>query len=243
MKYLYLILFLIIPFKLKAEKITPKEIVHKIDEILNAPKDQKMKMKLVIIDKNGKEKEKLIEILQKGTDKRMGKFLLPEDQKGIGFLSLPNGVFYVYLPAMKKTQLIASQSKGGKFAGTDFTYEDLETKKYEDFWDGEIIKEDDKNYYLKMTPKTDYKSSYGSIVITVDKQNFYPVNIEFYDKGGNLIKILKRDKIEKINGYLFSKESEMKDLKSGNTTKMIIEEIKFDIGIQDNQFKPERLSN
>lgn len=243
MKYLYLILFFIVPFTLKSEKLTPKEIVNKMDEVLNAPKDQKMKMKLVVIDKNGKEKEKLIEITQKGKDKRMGKFLLPEDQKGIGFLSLPNGVFYVYLPAMKKTQLIASQSKGGKFAGTDFTYEDLETKKYADYWDGEITKEDDGNYYLKMTPKSDYKSSYGSIVIKVDKENFYPVNIEFYDKRGNLIKTLKRENLERINGYIVSKVSEMKDLKSGNTTKMIIEEIKFDTGIQDNQFKPEKLSN
>lgn len=243
MRYIYLFLLIIIPSLLNAEELTPKEIIKKMDEVLNAPKDQKIKMRLIVLDKNGKEKEKLIEILQKGMDKRMGKFLLPEDQKGIGFLSLPNGVFYVYLPAMKKTQLIASQSKGGKFAGTDFTYEDLETKKYEDFWDGELINSDNENYYLKMTPKPDFKSTYGYVIIKVNKENFYPVNIEFYDKGGNLIKTLKREKIEKINGYLVSKESEMKDLKSGNTTKMIIEEIKFDTGIQDNQFKPEKLSN
>ncbi len=243
MRYIYLFFLIIIPSILNAEELTPKEIIKKMDEVLNAPKDQRIKMRLIVIDKSGKEKEKLIEILQKGMDKRMGKFLLPEDQKGIGFLSLPNGVFYVYLPAMKKTQLIASQSKGGKFAGTDFTYEDLETKKYEDFWDGELINSDNENYYLKMMPKPDFKSSYGYVVIKVNKENFYPVNIEFYDKGGNLIKTLKREKIEKINGYLVSKESEMKDLKSGNTTKMIIEEIKFDTGIQDNQFKPEKLSN
>lgn len=242
MKRFLPVLIFIITFSINA-KITAKDVIQKLDDVINAPKDQKMKMRLIVIDTNGKEKEKLIEIIQKGNEKRMGKFLLPEDQKGIGFLSLQNGVFYVYLPAMKKTQLIASQSKGGKFAGTDFTYEDLETKKYEDYWDGEIIKEDEKNYYLKMKPKPDYKSSYGSIIITVDKEIFYPVNIEFYDKGGNMIKTLKREKIERVNGYLVSRYSEMKDLKSGNTTKMIIEDIKFDIGIQDNQFKPEKLSD
>ncbi len=240
---LFYFVFLLFPFILNAQKLKPCEIIKNVDNVLNAPKDQKMKMRLIVIDKNGKEKEKLIEIVQKGMDKRMGKFLLPEDQKGIGFLSLPNGVFYVYLPAMKKTQLIASQSKGGKFAGTDFTYEDLETKRYEDYWDGELINEDNENYYLKMTPKPNYKSSYGYVVIGVNKENFYPVNIEFYDKGGNLIKTLIRKKIEKVNGYFVSMESEMKDLKSGNITKMIIEEIKFDTGISDNLFKPEKLSN
>uniref|UniRef100_A0A7C4Y4L5 Outer membrane lipoprotein-sorting protein n=1 Tax=candidate division WOR-3 bacterium TaxID=2052148 RepID=A0A7C4Y4L5_UNCW3 len=241
MRYFIFTILFFLPFTLISEEVKADYIIKKVDEVVNAPKDQKMKMKLIVIDKDGNEREKLIEIFQKGTDKRIGRFLLPEDQKGIGFLSLPNGVFYVYLPAMKKTQLIASQSKGGKFAGTDFTYEDLESKRYSDYWDGEIIKEDDENWYLKMTPKKNYRSIYGYVITKVEKEKFFPVKLEYYDKGGNLIKTLERFKIEKVKGYLVSKESIMKDLKSGNTTKMILMDVDFDAGISDNIFNPERL--
>lgn len=220
----------------KQQSLSASQILEKVDQCINGPTDQEMKMTLVLIDKNGKEQTREIMMLQKGSDKRIGKFLAPADQKGIGFLSLPDNVFYIYLPAYKKTRRIASHIKNTKFAGTDFTYEDMEAKRYSDNWTPRLLENEGNLYQLSLMPKSDIGSQYGKIMLWVRSDNFYPVKIEYYDKGGNLAKRMTRDKVEKINGYWISKESMMEDLKSGHKTKMIVEDVKFDTGIPDNKF-------
>jgi outer membrane lipoprotein-sorting protein len=51
-----------------------------------------------------------------------------------------------------------------------------------------------------------------------------------------------REKIEKVNGYWISRESEMEDLKTEHTTRMLIVEVKFDSGLSDDKFTKRYLS-
>ncbi len=134
--------------------LTALQILTNLDDVMNAPKDQTLKQKVVLIDRKGNEKERVMQIYQKGDDKRMAKFLSPADQKGIAFLSLPNDVIYLYLPAFKKVRRIATHVKNTKFAGTDFTYEDMEAKRYSEKWIPELIKAENDNYELELKPKS-----------------------------------------------------------------------------------------
>ena len=237
-------LLLLTNFKVQAQEKTfnAGEILTKLDDVVNAPKDQDMKMKLILIDKDGKEKVREMSMLQKGSDKRLAKFLSPADQKGIAFLSLPNDIMYLYLPAFKKTRRIASHVKNTKFAGTDFTYEDMEAKRYSEKWIPELIKKEDSHHILQLIPKKGVKTDYSKLIMWVRTDNFYPAKIEHYDKGNKLYKVMVREKIEKVSGYWVSKESEMEDLKAKHKTKMILENVKFDSGLSDEVFTDRYLS-
>ncbi len=215
---------------------SPQTILEKVDAVINGPSDQEMNMKLVLIDKDGREQTREIMMMQKGNNKRIGKFISPADQKGIGFLSLPDNVFYIYLPAYKKTRRIASHIKNTKFAGTDFTYEDMEVKNYSQNWHPEMLKSDNNYYVLQLTPKKGTASEYGKIILSVRPDNFYPEKTEYYDKSGKIAKRMTSDQIEKINGCWIAKISLMEDLKSGHKTKMILEDVKFNAGLADNKF-------
>lgn len=219
-----------------AEKLSAEEILAKVDKCLSEPQDQTIRMKLVIINKKGKEEVREIMMLQKGSDKRIGKFLSPVEQKGIGFLSLPNNLFYVYLPAYKKTRRIASHIKNTKFAGTDFTYEDMEAKKYTDNWRPRLLSQNQDIYKLELLPKKSTISEYGKLILSVRTDNFYPQEIEYYDKSGKLAKKMTSEKIEKIDQFWVAKETTMEDFTSGRKTKMILEDVKFNTGIADNVF-------
>ncbi len=212
------------------------EILSRVDQVMNAPKDRKVTMKMVLVDKNGNEKVRIAESYQKGDDHRLIKFLEPADQKGVGFLSLPNDVMYVYFPAFKKVRRIASHVKNSNFAGTDFTYDDLSTFKYSEDYNPELLEETDSFYVLKLVPKPGVKKDYSFLKMWVDKGSFHPTKVEFYDKSGNLWKVLEMRKIEKIKDYFVAREMEMKDLKKQHSTKMIIEEIELDTGIPDKIF-------
>jgi outer membrane lipoprotein-sorting protein len=217
--------------------LTAIEIMQRVDDVLYAPKDKQLQMKFVLIDKSGKESVRELSAMEKGADRRLMKFIAPADQKGIAFLSLPNDVMYLYLPAFGKTRRIASHVKNTKFAGTDLTYENLEAKRFSPEWDPKLLGSDGEFYSIEQTPKPNKITEYSKLRVTVRKDNFYPVKVEYYDKAGNLYKIMSRNKVEKVGEkYWDSRESIMEDLKAQHKTKLIIVEEKFDTGISDDAF-------
>ena len=239
LKNLFTLLLLIaacIPGIAKAEQLTASQILEKVDEIHCAPEDQTATMKLVLIDKNSNEQTRTIKMIQKGADKRVGKFLSPADQKGIGFLSLPDGIMYVYLPEYKKTRRIASHVKNTKFAGTDFTYEDMEAKKLSDEWSPQLEGSEDGFYILSLTAKDGINTDYGKQRIWVNKDTFFPEKTDLYDRGNNLRKVITSEEIEQIDGYWTAKVTVMEDLKTKHKTKMILEEVVYDSGIKESVF-------
>ena len=223
------------------KQLTASQILRKADDVINGPKDQDLKIRMILIDKKGKEKSREMSMMQKGNDKRMVRFLSPADQKGISFLSLPDDVMYLYLPAFKKIRRIASHVKNTKFAGTDFSYEDMEAIRYSDKYSSELLRNEDNHYVLELIPKEGVKTDYSKLIMWIRDDNFYPTKIEHCDKRNKLFKIMIRDEIVKIDGYWISKLSEMQDLKAEHQTKMIIEEVNFDSGISDGEFSKRNL--
>jgi len=89
---------------------------------------------------------------------------------------------------------------------------------------------------LKLTPRKGRTSDYSKLIMYARTDNFYPEKIEYYDKAGNLCKILTRRRIEKVGNYWIAIETEMKDLRKNHTTKLMLEDIKFDTNLSDDIF-------
>lgn len=216
-------------------------ILLKVDQILNAPKDQDLQTTIYIFDKNGKQSTRTMTMIQKGSDKRLVKFLTPADQKGIGFLSLPNDNLTLYLPAFGKTRKIASSVKNSKFAGTDFSYEDMEAKKYSEKWIPSLKSKTTDNYVLELTPKQGIVTDYSKLIMYIRLSDNYPVKIEHYDKSGKLYKVLTDNNIIKVGKYLVAKELVMEDKKNMTKTKMVVTSVKYDNGFGDDMFSEREL--
>ena len=217
------------------EELKPEVILSKVDNVMNAPQDQYMKINMTLIDKNGNRSVREIEIYQKGEERRLGKFISPAEYKGIGFLSLPKGVFYIYLPAFGKIKRISSNVKSSKFAGTDFTYEDMEPKSYADNWNGVLLASDSSTYKIKITPKEGFKTSYKYEILTVNRKNYFPIKTEYF-KGNRLVKEMTADSLVNIKGYWIAAVSTMKDIKAKHTSIMKLEDIKLNTGLKNDIF-------
>lgn len=237
------LLCLILTYPIIAEEsLNPSEVLLRVDEILAAPKDLSALMKINIINKNGDVKNRQIQMYQKGSNKRLVKVIKPADQEGIGFLSLPDDIIYVYLPAYKKTRRIAAHVKNQKFVGTDFTYEDLEAKNYSDKWLPQSLKNEKDLYILELIPRPGVVSEYAKVNLYVRKNDYFPIKSEYFNKKGEMVKIMEIPKTEKIKEYLIPKSYLMQDLRSGNKTEMVMEEIKLDTGLADDIFTERNLS-
>ncbi len=191
-------LILMLVFSINAQDAYSKNaqsILAKADAVINAPNDMHQFSKMILIDKNGNKKVRKSEMYQKGDEMRLVRFLSPADQKGIGFLSLPNDVMYLYLPAFHKIRRIASHVKNENFAGTDFSYDDMSSFKYAEEYNAKLLETKNSVYVLELTAKPGIKKDYSKLIMEIRKDNFYPVKISFYDKAGNLWKILTRKKM------------------------------------------------
>jgi len=213
-------------------------ILKKMDDVMYSPKDMTGKNKIVLIDKNGKQETREATIQQKGNDKRIFRFTSPASQVGIAVLSLPNDIMYLFLPAFGKERRISTSVKSQNFAGTDFSYDDMEAKPYSEKYTPKLLKTEGNVFVLELTPKG--QSDYSKIIVNVNKTNFYPESMEYYDKGNTKIKDAKYT-FKKIGNYWNAQEIEMTDLKKNHKTKMQMSDVKYDQGLTDDDFTVRKL--
>ncbi|MCD4771834.1 MAG: outer membrane lipoprotein-sorting protein [Bacteroidales bacterium] len=230
-------LFLLIGFSTNAQDAIT--ILKNMDDVMYSPKDMTGKTKIILIDKAGKEKTREADIIQKGTDKRIFRFTAPSSQAGIAVLSLPNDVMYLYMPAFGKERRISSSVKSQNFAGTDFSYDDMESKPNSEKYTPKLLETEEDKYVLELIPISK-KSSYSKVIMKVHKTHFYPISAEFYDKGNRKIKEGISAYI-KIGKYWNAQEMSMTNLKKNHTTKMIMSDVKYDTGLNDDDFTVRKL--
>lgn len=220
---------------------TATEVLKKMDDVIYAPKDQTVSIKITIFDKSGKSSVREAHTIQKGNDKRLFRFVSPASQAGIGILSLPNDVMYLYMPAYEKERRIASSAKNQGFAGTDFSYDDMESKSYALKYDAISVKSDGNDFILELKPKPENKIEYSKLIITLGKENYYPKKVQYFDKANNQIKELNNQRIEKKGNYWVATLFEMKDLRKGTKTQMEFTSVKYDSGLSDDEFTVRKL--
>jgi outer membrane lipoprotein-sorting protein len=218
------------------DSLSAAQVLERIDAAAAAPRDQDFEASLILTDAAGNRSERTLRIYQKGADRRMARFLSPADQKGISVLSLPDGSIYLYLPAYKKVKRIASHVKNSSFAGTDFTYEDMEAMKFSQKYTASLAAGDDRNYVLDLVPRDAQAATYARIRVWALKDSFVPVTVEYFDRKGVLSRRLTSSAVEKIKGYWVAREREMHDQASNHRTRMVLTNIRFDSGLADEVF-------
>jgi len=214
-------------------------LLAKLDNIVFAPKDKQGIVAIILVDKSGEEKVREAEMLQKGRDKKLYRYTKPEKQEGIATLSLPDGVMWLYMPAFGKPKKISLLAKSQAFTGTDFSYEDMATEPYSERFYPRLLEEREDAFVLELTPRGE-KSNYSKIVVTQDKTNYYPIRMDFYDKGGKKFKE-STYRYEKIGKYWNAREVIMTNIKKQHSTKIRLTDVKFDQGLSDDLFTVENL--
>jgi len=219
--------------------ITGNQIINKVDSLMNAPEDREATMKTIVIDKNGKTKERETKMYEK-ENYRLIRFLSPAEDRGVGFLSLSEDKMYVYLPSFNKIRRIASHIKKQSFMDTDFSYDDLGSSKYKGDWNAKVISENDSTWVLKLTPKPGKNTDYSMLKMVVKKNEYLIKSVEFF-MGNKLKKKMIMKDYKKINNYWSAQHIEMKNIEKNHKTIMKLENVKFDQGLPDNIFTKRNL--
>jgi len=214
-------------------------ILAAMDNIVSAPKDKEGYVRIILIDKTGKEKVREAQMLQKGPYKKLYRYTKPESQAGIATLTLPDNVMWLYLPAFGKPKKISMLTKDSSFNNTDFSYEDMATTPYADRFTPELLESSGDKYLLNLVPKSG-KSNYSKIIAKINKDHGYVESMDIFDLKGKKFKEASY-KYEKIGKYWNATEVVMNDLEKNHSTKIEVTGVKFDQGLPDDIFLVENM--
>ncbi|MBE0650353.1 MAG: outer membrane lipoprotein-sorting protein [Bacteroidales bacterium] len=222
-----------------AQAQNASDILKKVDDVMYASKDMTAVNKIELTNRSGQKDYREATVAQKGTSYRIFRFTKPSSQAGISVLSLPDDIMYLYMPAFGKVRRISSSIKNQNFAGTDFSYDDMEAKPFMEKYTPKFLKEDAGYYYLELTPKSN-QSAYSRVTMSVNKEHYYLVEMTYYDKGNHEIKVANY-KFVKIGNYWNAEQITMKDLKKQHTTSLVMTDVKYDNGLTNDDFTVRKL--
>lgn len=211
-------------------------LLARVDSVMNAPLDQTAVERMTLIDRDGSEKERELRFYQKGSEKRLVRFVKPADVRGVAFLRLADDRMYLYLPAFRRVRRIASSIKNEGFMGTDFSYEDLSQTSYSEDYDVTAVSRGTGSYTLTLERKAGADVSYTRLVMQLNDADWVARKIDYFDESGERIKTYTATEVRQIDGYAYVTRMEMVTWRSGHRTVLELEDLVLDSGLSDDLF-------
>ena len=224
-----------------AISITGEELLSKIDSVSRYPHSIGMFEQTIITTSGKKRTFRIKSFTKDGNDKQIMVYLFPPQVRGDAFLIKGNDV-WAYFPETGRIRKIASHTKKQKMMGSDFTYEDMTIGTYKENFRPDQPEEKSGYYILTLYPAKGSDISYDKLVLTVDKNTFIPVKIDFYRKGDNQpYKTLLQEDIKVVDGIPTPMRIIMKNNTTGSSTEIKMLNIDYKTPVDEKMFSPEKL--
>ena len=214
--------------------LTGKEIVTKARYRYDGDTKHAL-MGMDLIDADGTTTKRIMEVWSVTYNKKddltktVMSFIAPASIKNTRYLQIQNknrdDDKWIYLPGLGRVRRIASSQGDQSFVGSDFSYDDLETREVDEDTH-KLLREEKLGkydcYVVESVPKTDW--DYSKRIVWITKDTFVPVKAELYSKKtGKLQKVLTvKQNLKKVNGIWTIFETTMKDVEKNHTTKLYI---------------------
>ena len=174
-------------------------------------------------------------------------FRAPADVAGAALLtsSHPDRAddMWVYLPELGRVRQVNASTRGETFMGTDFSYEDLgaitvDARQHRLAAEGTI--EGEEVYKVQSTPTgTD---AYGKVLTWVSRRTFLPVEIDYYDQVGALLKSGHFRDVREVKGIPTPFAIEIENVETGHRTLLTLLEADYHRGLDCELFNTRHLT-
>jgi hypothetical protein len=216
--------------------------------------DSDVELKMILRNAAGQESTRSLRIatLEKPDetvgDKSLVLFDTPRDIEGTALLShakiLDPDDQWLYLPALKRVKRISSSNKSGPFVGSEFAFEDftaIELNKFDYRYVGTEACGDLTCDVIERTPRYE-NSGYTRQVSWVDQTDFQIRKVEFYDRRGDLLKVLELSDYRNYEGVWRAHLLSMTNVQTRKQTQLVYGDYSFGVGLSENDFVKGRLS-
>lgn len=251
MKLVNLLLLSGMVFSVSAYALSPEdrglEVAQEADKRDTGFGDSTADLLMLLKNRHGEESTRYIRLrtleVKDDGDKSMSIFDRPRDVKGTAFLSFTHKSGsddqWLYLPALKRVKRISSRNKSGSFMGSEFAYEDIssqEVEKYTYKYIKDDVCGDSKCFVIERYP-VDELSGYTRQIAWIDRKEYRPYKIVYYDRKNSLLKTLTYNDYQQYLGqYWRADKMFMENHQTGKTTLLLWKNYKFGNGLTKRDF-------
>lgn len=216
-------------------------------------RDGRVTFKMRLFDRQERARERALTVLSKKSaagDKSLTRFTYPADIAGTAFLVWEHPGMaasgagrggeaerFLYLPSLARVRRIAGSEAQESFVGSDFTYEDIGGREFDDYA-YVLISDTAENgtAYTLESRASNATARFPRVVSVVRKDNFVVIHAEIFNKRGEVQKIFDASRVEKIGRYWTVMAMSMKDTGQKTRTELTVEKAEYDIGLTDDAF-------
>jgi outer membrane lipoprotein-sorting protein len=214
--------------------------------------DSAASMKMLLRNKQGQEstrdiRVRTLEQVDDG-DKSLTIFDQPADVKGTAFLSFTHKTGpddqWLYLPALKRVKRISSRNKSGPFMGSEFAYEDISSQELEKYTYTHLRDEmfQGMDCFVIERDPVDENSGYTRQEVWIDKAEYRPQQIVYYDrKNAKLKTLVFSDYRQYLDRYWRAHVMEMENHQTGKSTRLTWSDYQFQTGLTERDFNRSNL--
>lgn len=231
-----------------------EEIIKKSKELLYRIQDQKNKVTLKLIEKDGAQRDIVAWRYwknynnQDGFDSKMVLFTdSPADSRGVAFLiwdysaeGKPDDL-WLYLPALRNTRRISSRDQNDAFMGSDLTFGDMGQRRLDEDTHtmvGEEVFRAVPCFVVESVPR-EKESIYSKKRISVSKKDYTVQKVEYFDQNKRLLKVQTIDwqtLKEKDTDIFVWKQSNIENRQNHHRTIFEVSDLKLNLGLADGDF-------
>jgi len=244
-KFYLMFLFAAFAVNASSQQINATDIVKRADDKMRGEKSSYSVMSMKIVRPTW-ERTVSFKSWGKGTELSLVYITAPAKDKGQSFLKIKNEM-WSWNPSVNRTIKLPTSMLSQGWMGSDFTNDDLlNQRSIVVDYNHEIVGEESISgeicYKILLQPKPDAPVVWGKIVMWISKNHDLILKTEYYDEDKYLVKSEIGKDLKEMDGRLTPTTFELIPADNeGNKTIVTINEIKFNIPIEDSFFSQQNM--
>lgn len=187
-------------------------------------------------------REMTLEGWSKGRDDFLARILAPKKDEGTATLKIGDEIWN-YLPKIDRLMKIPSSLMGDSWMGSHLTNDDLvKENKIDELYTFETGKVENDVASIICTPKPDAAIVWDRVMYRIDLTKKIPVDIQYFDEKGKLVRTMSFEQVEKISGRWVPMRMVIKPVdKPGELTELVYDSLEFNVKLDSNLFSLQSL--
>jgi hypothetical protein len=258
----------LLPAYAQAPRLSAEAIARRTQD-RDTGRDSRVTMRMKLADRHNRLRERVLDVITlRGRsapgapanapdgDRLLIRFAYPNDIKGTSFLvwEHPDAADerFLFLPSLGRVRRIAGSETQDSFVGSDFTYEDIGGREFEDYAysfagaDGESASWAPPGGQARSAWRLESKhkkasSQFPRVVSLVLKDSFLVVGAEVYNRRNEKQKVYTVRRIEQVENIWTVMDSEMSNAVEKTRTELAVERADYNVGLKEADFSRREL--
>lgn len=222
-------------FSIAAQAETPADIVREVESRL-VPGNYSVVYEFTNYRLDGTISNYEVHFDIRDADHARGVFRKPERDKGREVLRVDDAL-WTYLPSVGKTLRIADRDS---FAGGDFSNADILRVDWTAKYTASLAKETTNQWIFDLNAKTP-EAAYARMRLWVDKASRQPIQQQFYDSSGTLLKRCRYGSIRSFGAVTRPAVLQMENVVTTQKTELKVIDLVVGQSFRDNRFAVDNL--